>query len=57
MRVLGWLMACAVVASAADARAAGAVTLHFRDGIVDARVERSGAKSYAGDKPEQPDLF
>ncbi len=46
-----------VVASAADARAAGAVTLHFRDGIVDARVERSGAKSYAGDKPEQPDLF
>ena len=46
-----------VVASAADARAAGAVTLHFRDGIVDARVERGGAKSYAGDKPEQPDLF
>jgi len=46
-----------VIASAADARAAGAVTLHFRDGTVDARVERSGAKSYAGDKPEQPDLF
>lgn len=46
-----------VVASAADARAAGAVTLHFRDGTVDARVERDGAKSYAGDKPEQPDLF
>lgn len=46
-----------VVASAADARAAGAVTLHFRDGTVDARVERGGAKSYAGDKPEQPDLF
>jgi len=46
-----------VVASAADARAAGAVTLHFRDGQVDARVERGGAKSYAGDKPEQPDLF
>ena len=38
-------------------RAAGAVTLHFRDGTVDARVERGGAKSYAGDKPEQPDLF
>ena len=46
-----------VVASAADARAAGAVTLHFRDGTVDARVERGGAKSYAADKPEQPDLF
>ena len=46
-----------VVASAADARAAGAVTLHFRDGIVDARVERAGGKPYAGDKPEQPDLF
>ncbi len=46
-----------VVASAADARAAGAVTLHFRDGVVDARVERAGGKPYAGDKPEQPDLF
>lgn len=49
-----------VIASAADARAAGAVTLHFRDGQVDARVERAGGKSYAGDQPEQPkqpDLF
>lgn len=46
-----------VIASAADARAAGALTLHFRDGPVDARVERSGGKSYAGDKPEQPALF
>lgn len=46
-----------VVASAADARAAGAVTLHFRDGVVDARVERGGAKPYAPSKPEQPDLF
>lgn len=46
-----------VVASAADARAAGAVTLHFRDGTVDARVERGGVKSYAAGKPEQPDLF
>jgi exodeoxyribonuclease VII large subunit len=46
-----------VMASAADARAAGAVTLHFRDGTVDARVERAGGKPYAGDKPEQPDLF
>ena len=46
-----------VIASAADARAVGALTLHFRDGAVDARVERSGGKPYAGDKPEQPDLF
>ncbi|MCW4461716.1 exodeoxyribonuclease VII large subunit [Sphingomonas sp. BT-65] len=46
-----------VVASAADARAAGAVTLHFRDGVVDARVERAGGKPYAPSKPEQPDLF
>jgi len=45
-----------VIASAADARAAGALTLHFRDGTVDARVERGGPKAYAGDKPEQPDL-
>ncbi|WP_343518539.1 exodeoxyribonuclease VII large subunit [Sphingomonas sp.] len=46
-----------VIASAADARAAGAVTLHFRDGTVDARVERGGGKPYAPSKPEQPDLF
>ncbi len=46
-----------VVGTAADARTAGALTLHFRDGPVDARVERSGGKPYAGDKPEQPDLF
>jgi exodeoxyribonuclease VII large subunit len=46
-----------VVASAADARAAGALTLHFRDGPVDARVERSGSKAYVEDKPEQPGLF
>jgi exodeoxyribonuclease VII large subunit len=46
-----------VIASAAAARAAGALKLHFGDGDVDARVERSGGKSYAGDKPEQPDLF
>ena len=46
-----------VIASAADARAAGALTLHFRDGPVDARVERGGSKPYAGDKPEQPGLF
>src|SRR3546814_18021226 len=34
----------AVVGSAAVARAAGAVTLHFADGTVDARVERSGER-------------
>src|SRR3546814_3913849 len=43
----------AVVGSAAVARAAGAVTLHFADGTVDARVERSGAKSYAGKRSEE----
>ena len=44
----------AVVGSAAAARAAGAVTLHFRDGEVDAKVERGGGKAYAAPKPEQP---
>ncbi|RYY44327.1 MAG: exodeoxyribonuclease VII large subunit [Sphingomonadales bacterium] len=46
-----------VIASAADARAAGALTLQFGDGTVDARVERSGGKPYAEGKPEQPGLF
>lgn len=46
-----------VIASAADARAAGALTLQFGDGTVDARVERGGGKAYADDKPEQPGLF
>lgn len=46
-----------VVGSAQAARAAGALTLHFADGTVDARVERGAAKTYAGEKPEQPDLF
>jgi len=46
-----------VVATAAAARAAGAVTLRFIDGSVDARLERSGGKPYAGDKPEQPSLL
>ena len=44
----------AVVGSAAAARTAGAVTLHFRDGEVDAKVERGGTKAYAARKPEQP---
>jgi len=46
-----------VVATAADARAAQAVTLHFIDGAVDARVERPGGKSYTGPAPEQPSLL
>ena len=46
-----------VVASAEAARAAGAVRLQFRDGAVDARVEREGGKSYAADKPEQGSLL
>ncbi|MGV3456735.1 exodeoxyribonuclease VII large subunit [Sphingomonas sp.] len=46
-----------VIASAADARAAGALTLQFGDGTVDARVERGSGKAYADDKPEQPGLF
>ena len=47
----------AVVGSAAAARAAGAVTLHFRDGEVDAKVERSGPKPYAGLTGDQPTLL
>jgi len=44
----------AVVGSASAARAASAVTLHFRDGEVDAKVERSGTKAYGIPKPDQP---
>lgn len=43
--------------SAAAARAAGGLKLHFRDGVVDARVERAGGKPYPSDKPEQPSLL
>ena len=46
-----------VVTSAAAARTAGALTLHFGDGTVDAKVERGGAKPYAGAQPEQPSLL
>ncbi|MEG3182281.1 exodeoxyribonuclease VII large subunit [Sphingomonas sp. LT1P40] len=46
-----------VIGSAAAARGEGALKLHFGDGEVDARVERSGGKAYAGDKPEQPSLL
>jgi len=47
----------AVVTSAAAARRAGALLLHFGDGVVDARVERGGGKTYAGPEPEQPSLL
>jgi len=51
-----------VVGTAEAARAAGAMTLHFRDGTVDVRLERGGGKSHtsvtpAAAAPTQPDLF
>jgi exodeoxyribonuclease VII large subunit len=47
-----------VVASAEAARAAGAVRLQFRDGSVDARVEREGGKTYGeSEKPVQGSLL
>lgn len=46
-----------VVADTAAARAAGALRLHFKDGTVDARVERGGGRAYTEGTPEQPDLF
>jgi exodeoxyribonuclease VII large subunit len=46
-----------VVTSADAARAAGALTLHFGDGAVDARVERAGGKPYVKGEREQPELF
>ena len=46
-----------VIATAEAARAAGAITLHFRDGPVDARVERAGGKPYDGEKPHQGSLL
>ncbi len=46
-----------VIATAEAARSAGAITLHFRDGPVDARVERGASKTYEGDKPQQPSLL
>ncbi|MES2450630.1 MAG: exodeoxyribonuclease VII large subunit [Pseudomonadota bacterium] len=46
-----------VITTSAAARTAGAVTLHFRDGPVDARVERAGGKAYDKPGPEQPSLL
>lgn len=46
-----------VAGTAEAARAAQALTLHFIDGEVDARVERAGGKAYNSRKPEQPSLL
>lgn len=46
-----------VVTSADGAKAAGALTLRFADGAVDARVERPGGKAYVKPETEQPELF
>ena len=43
------------VATAADARTAGALQLHFRDGVLDAKVERPGGRAYV--EPTQPTLL
>jgi exodeoxyribonuclease VII large subunit len=45
-----------VIGTAEAARSAGALRLHFRDGPVDARVERGG-KTANKDAPEQPSLL
>jgi exodeoxyribonuclease VII large subunit len=45
------------VSSVPAARAAGAVTLVFADGRVDAKVEGGRRAPYAGAKPEQPTLL
>jgi exodeoxyribonuclease VII large subunit len=45
-----------VIGTADAARAAGALTLHFRDGPIDARVERAG-KTPDKALPEQPSLL
>jgi exodeoxyribonuclease VII large subunit len=46
-----------VLASASKAKAAGALRIHFADGVVDARVERSGQRAYGESIPSQPDMF
>ena len=47
----------AVIADAAAARSAGAMTLHFRDGTVDVRLERAGPRAHNPPPPEQPSLL
>ena len=46
-----------VLATAEATRAAGAVTLHFRDGTADAKVERAGTRAYGKPQTEQPSLL
>jgi exodeoxyribonuclease VII large subunit len=46
-----------VLTEAAAARSAGALTLQFADGTVDARVERAPPRPYDKAKPAQPTLF
>jgi len=47
----------ATLTTAAAARGVGAVTLHFRDGNVDAKVEGAKPRAYAPATPEQPSLL
>lgn len=47
----------ATLGSARAARAAGALTLRFADGSVDAKVERAPARAYPAAAPEQPTLI
>lgn len=46
-----------MLTSTVAARRAGALTLHFADGAVDARVEPAGGKAYPKSKPDQPTLL
>jgi exodeoxyribonuclease VII large subunit len=46
-----------VLTGAGAARKAGALTLHFGDGPLDVRVERSGTAGYDKVRTEQPELF
>ncbi len=45
------------ITTAAEARKAVLLSLHFADGAIDARVENGGKTAYAPPKPEQPELF
>jgi exodeoxyribonuclease VII large subunit len=44
----------ATLTSAAEARAAGAMTVRFADGTIEARVERAAPRTYDRAHPEQP---
>jgi exodeoxyribonuclease VII large subunit len=46
-----------VVATSGAAKSASALTLHFADGAVDARVERGAAPAKESKSPAQPGLF